>query len=177
MLGTARVAVAGLAIAGGLGCGGTSYNGTAALSGAVTGTVSAMVIGSTATVNPGSWGLVITPPPNNNPGFFAGIEVPGAAMQTGTFTSANAHTSSSEVSFIDRSIVPTPPARLWAQTFDSGDPSKTAGAFTLSITEVGPSSTPGPVTYWQEMHGQLTVTLVPAAGNPASDSVEVTLNF
>jgi hypothetical protein len=165
------VVVAGLALA----CGssgtthltGTSpavtpaYTGTVELSGGVTATAGVYPSGADEANN--TWRFTLL----GNPFNFV-VNVPGSALSTGTFSTANSN--------ISRAVA-TDGDSTWVESFDWTAPSTERGTFLLAITSTGPSGMVDTVTQWSSPHGTLMVTLPPGEGNTSTTEVSATATF
>ena len=155
-----------------IGCGSstTPNSGTATFSGALTGMVSVIAVGTYVSGDT-SWGFAIT---NNTTAYpnlnFAG-EFGGTSLQTGTYTTANSQLVSSLVSSAANN------GQLWTQSYDATDASAVQGTFQLVITSTGPAQTGTGNTGWNAAQGTASLTLVPEAGNPSANNVTVSVSF
>ena len=97
--------------------------------------------------------------------FVASMALPGAALESGTFTADNA--ARVETTYTQ------PDGGIWDEFFYSSYP-LTTGTFSLTITSPGPVSADG---YWREAHGQFTATMPAVPETSATGVVTVNATF
>jgi len=156
-----------------VGCGSStspSTPGTATFSGALTGSVSVLALGTYVSGDT-AWGFAIT---NNTTAYpnlnFAG-QFAGTSLQTGTYTTANSELVSTLVTSAAAG------GQLWTQSFDATDVSAAQGSFQLVITAAGAAQSGTGNTGWNAAQGTATLTLVPESGNPSGSNTNVSVTF
>jgi hypothetical protein len=144
----------------------TPTTGTATFTGAATGTLSVSVQGGYE--SPGTTvAFVIDSKPLTYPNLAIAVSIPGTALQTGTYTTANV---TEAVSIYTTGETGGP---SWEQAFDQNH---NTGTFSLTISSLGSTTGDGTVTDWPSTHGSFTAALEPLLGG-ASGVLNVSIPF
>jgi hypothetical protein len=143
-----------------------STTGTAAFTGAATGTLSVSVLAGTE--SPDTFvAFAIDSKPLSYPNLGITVSIPGTSLQTGTFTSANV---SEAVTIYTTTGTGGP---TWEQAFDQNH---NTGTFSLTVSSLGPATGAGTVTDWPSTHGSFSAMLEPSLAG-ASGGVNVSVTF
>jgi hypothetical protein len=141
--------------------------------------------GGTIFVEPFALVSIQSPGGDTEAEYWSLLEFSGASLQAGTLTSANTSEEFSSLVTFGTDPADAGAYGSWWQGFSASSPSTQPGAFSLTISSLGPSivydagvpDCGGVVTNWKAPHGQFSATMPAVPGYAGTGTVTVDVSF